>query len=36
MERHASVWLLREHPFDRFEVLEQVLIEVLAQAQKQE
>jgi hypothetical protein len=36
MERYKSVWFLREHPFNGFEVLEQVLIEVLAQAQKQE
>src|SRR5229473_5502155 len=36
MQRHASVWLLREHPFNSFEVLEQVLIKILAQAQKEE
>jgi len=36
MKRHISVWLLREHSFNSFDILKQVLIEVLAQAQKQE
>ena len=36
MQSYSSVWLLREHPFNSFDVLEQVLIKVLAQAQKQE
>jgi len=36
MQRHESVWLLREHSFNGFDVLQQVLIKVLAQAQKQE
>ena len=35
MQRDPAVWLLRKHPFNRLEVLEEVMVEVLAQTQKQ-
>jgi len=32
MQRHESVWFFRERPLNSFEVFEQIVIKVLAQA----